>query len=551
MARSRASFIAGLAGDSAALAGLALLLVDVIGVPAELRSPAMLGSDAAFAVAGLVAAYLARRDFGESPAAAFGLLVLGSAPSVLLAGRWPLSAAVGIAVAVFAPHCFRPHRIASWIVAGGLLAASAGHAGLVAGILAPVVALSAGVLSRRLARRLSGASGRAAHELEQELERERMRSAELRARLQRYEGRETVQKRSGLQGSLTHRMGAIGAIARSIAQDLRPAAMAPIPEEFRVAVARSAERAERLARLAAGGAAREQETTLALVWPRVSDQLGGRVKPFHRIDVRVPPDLPPVAGSAAEWAQILGALAENALEAMPTGGVLTIEAAAAPHPGLARVVVRDTGAGIPPDLMPTLMEPFQTSRGDEGAEGLGLATVAAIVEALEGKIGIVSQEGEGTRVEIDVPFYAPEAPRGPALGDAAHALPPGKLRGTVLMADDDPQVRRALRRLLESFGLDVVEADNGTVALAQFGEAPDRFRALILDVVMPGTPVEEVVVRARALRPSIPMLLMSGYSVKEVLDGAVALGGVRFLQKPLIREELFASLRDLFTVAPG
>lgn len=547
MASSRASLVAGLAGDIAALAGLAFLLVDVIGVPAALRSPAMLGSDAAFALAGLVAANLARRDFGESPAVAIGLLVLGSAPAVLLAGRWPLPAAVGVAVAAFAPHCFRPDRIAWWIVAGGLLAASAGHAGLAAGILAPAVALSAGVLSRRLARRLSGASGRAAYDLEQELARERMRSAELRARLQRYEGREGPQRKPGLQGSLTYRMGAIGAIARSIALDLRPVAAAPIPEELRIAAARSAERADRLARLAAGGAAREQETTLALVWPRVSDQLGPKVQFWHRCDVRIPADLPPVAGSAAEWAQILGALAENALEAMPTGGSLTIEAAAGGEPGMARVVVRDTGAGIPPELLPVLMEPFRTSRGDEGAEGLGLATVAAIVEALEGKIGIVSQVGEGTRVEIDVPFYAPEAP----IGTAPDAAPPSALRGTVLVADDDPQGRKALRRLLESFGLDVVEADSGTVALAQFGAAPDRFRALVLDVVMPGTPVEEVVVRARALRPSIPVLLMSGYGVADVRDGAVALGGVRFLAKPLVREELLASLRDLFTVPAG
>jgi signal transduction histidine kinase len=548
MARSRASFIASTACDIAALAGLALFLVDIVGVPGELRMPALLGTDAGFAVAGLVAAYVARRDFAESPAAAFGLLVLGAAPAVLLAGRWPVPAAVGVAIAVFAPHCFRPHRMATWIAAGGLLAAAAGQAGLVPGILAPAVAIAAGVLSRRLARRLSGASGRAAHELERELERERTRSAELRSRLQRYEGREVLQQRSGLQGALTYRMGAIGAIARSIAQDLRPVAAAPIQEEYRVAVARSAERAERLARLAAGGAAREQETTLALVWPRVSDQLGPKVRPFHRVEVRISPELPPVAGSAAEWAQILGALAENALEAMPTGGVLTIEAAAGPDPGQARIVVRDTGEGISPQSLPLLMEPFQTSRGEEGAEGLGLATVAAIVEALEGKIGIVSQEGEGTRIEIDVPFYAPEAPIGVAPGAVTDAAPLPQLRGTVLLADDDPQVRKALRRLLESFGLEAVEADSGTVALAQFSEAPERFRALVLDVVMPGTPVEEVVLRARELRPSVPVLLVSGYGVEQILDGVVALGGVRFLQKPLVREELLSSLRDLFTI---
>jgi signal transduction histidine kinase/CheY-like chemotaxis protein len=543
MARSRASFISGTAGDIAALAGLALLLLDIVGVPADSGRPATLATDAGFAVAALVAAYVARRDFAEAPSAAFGLLVVGAAPAVLLAGRWPVPAAVGVAIAIFAPHCFRPHRIATWIATGGLLAAASLHAGVVPGIVAPLVAVSAGVLSRRLARRLSGASGRAAHELEQELERERLRSAELRARLARYEGGEALQRRSGLQGSLTHRLGAMGAIARSIAQELRPVAVAPLPEEYRVPVARCADRAERLARLAVGGAAREQEATLALVWPRVSELLGATVKPFHRVEVHVPADLPPVAGSAAEWVQILMALADNSLTAMPTGGVLTIEAAPGPEPGHARVVVRDTGVGIPPELLPQLMEPFQTSRADEGAEGLGLATVAAIVEALEGRIGIISQQGQGTRIELDVPFYAPAAPPATAQGAAP------MLEGTVLLADDDPQVRRALRRLMESFGLAVAEADSGTVALAQFTADPDRFRALVLDVVMPGTPVEEMIVRAREVRPAVPVLLVSGYNVGQILDDVVALGGVRFLQKPLIREELFASLRDLFTVA--
>lgn len=545
MARSRSSFIVAAVGDIAALAGVALLLLDIAGVASRSPSPATFATDAGFAIAGLVAAYLARRDFAEAPAVAFALLVLGSAPAVLLAQRWPVAAAVGLAVAVVSPHALRPHRMATWIAAGALLAAAAFQAGVVPGVIAPVVALAAGALSRRLARRLSGATGRAAHDLELELERERLRSTELRARLARYEGREALQRRAGLQGSLSHRLSAMGAIARSIAQELRPAAAAPLPEVYRVAVARSADRAERLARLAAGGAAREQETTLALVWPRVSEQLVAKVKAFHRIEVKVPADLAPVAGSAAEWVQILAALADNALTAMPAGGVLTVEAGQGPEPGQARVVVRDTGIGISPERLPQLMEPFHTSHADEGAEGLGLATVAAIVESLEGRVGIVSQQGRGTRVELDVPFYAPAAPPVAEEGGAP------ALEGTVLLADDDPQVRRALHRLMESFGLDVAEADSGTVALAQFTADPDRFRALVLDVVMPGTPIEDIVVRARALRPSIPVLLVSGYNVGQVLDGMVALGGVRFLQKPLIREELFASLRDLFTIDGG
>jgi hypothetical protein len=332
----------------------------------------------------------------------------------------------------------------------------------------------------------------------------------------------------------------MGAIASAIARDLRLAGAAG-EERLRLVAFRCAGHADHLARLASGGAAREEETTLALLWPRLSEAFGGSLRPSHHVEWKVPADLPPVAGSSSEWVQILCALAENALHAMPDSGVLTIEAVAADGPGRARVIVADNGVGIPPDLLPHVLEPFSTSRAEGGAEGLGLALVASMVEALGGGITVDSAQGRGTRVEIEVPFYA-------AAAAAAAAVAPIRFEGTVLLADDSREMRFALRRLLESFGLEVVEADSGTVALAQFAAAPSRFRALLLDVVMPGTPVEEVVVRAREMRPDLPVVLISGFHVEGLLENLVALGGVRFLSKPLVREQLVSTLRDLFTV---
>ena len=103
-----------------------------------------------------------------------------------------------------------------------------------------------------------------------------------------------------------------------------------------------------------------------------------------------------------------------------------------------------------------------------------------------------------------------------------------------------------MRRLLESFGFAVSEADSGTVALAQFADDPGRYRLLILDVVMPGTPIEDLVVRARELRADIPVVLISGYGVG-MMSSLLALGGLRFLPKPVAWDALVATLRDLTT----
>jgi two-component system cell cycle sensor histidine kinase/response regulator CckA len=291
------------------------------------------------------------------------------------------------------------------------------------------------------------------------------------------------------------------------------------------------------------GEARERETTLSLVWPRVLDHLRSETAETHHFEVDLPESLPPVAGGTEEWSQMLAALVENALEAMPAGGVVTVRAAFSDRPGLARVTIQDNGPGIPPDVLPHVLEPFYTSRSDSGAEGLGLATVASLVEALEGELHLTSSLA-GTTVEIEVPFYAsatrPEAAR------------PLRLPGTVLVADDDKDFRRSLVRLLESFGLEVSAVDSGTVALALVKERPDRFRAAIFDVVMPGTPVPEVVMGIRELRPAFPCLLVSGLATARLVDSLLALGGVRFLKKPFTREELYYCLRDLFTVeTPG
>lgn len=527
--------------DIIAVAALALLVPDAVALARAGGAPIRVVADLVLLAAGLVGHRLALTGWHEAPAVALACLVAGSLAAVWLTARWWVPVAVGAGVAAVAPQLMRRRHAVAWGAAGTLL----GLSGIVAGTMTALVAAAAvaavSAVSFRRAAGLRGAKSQGATDLEQALERERSRSAQILARLKRFEGRSQV----GAQGSvlravLTRRLSVVQEVSRTIARDLKRVLSLAEPGAIATAAHRNAERAEQLARLAAGGEVRERETTLALLWPRVLDHLGSESGETHRFEVSLPESLPPVTGGIEEWAQILAALVQNAVEAMPGGGVVTVTADTSDRPGFARVAVRDNGPGIPGEQLPRVLGPFYTSRAERGAEGLGLATVTSLVEALGGHMRITAAPGSGTTVEIEVPFYAAAAR--PA------AAEPMQLKGAMLVADDDKDVRRSLVRLLESFGVEALDVDSGTVALAHLSARPDRFRVAILDVVMQGTPVSEVVMAVRERRPSFPFLLVSGLATARLVDGLLALGGVRFLKKPFTREELFYTLRDLLTV---
>ncbi|MBI2535655.1 MAG: response regulator, partial [Gemmatimonadetes bacterium] len=387
------------------------------------------------------------------------------------------------------------------------------------------------LVSRRLAADLRRRAAQAAQRREQALLIEQQRSADLVARLARYEGRAPARQSSALRVALSRRLGTIGAIASSLARELKQSSAGSaeaVPEAARRTIAR----AEELARLATGGSPREQEAALRLVWPQVCDALANRLQSTHHLDAEIPEDLPPLMGTALEWEHVLSAVVENALDAMPGGGVVRLRAGRSDRPGLARIVVEDTGPGTPGDLLD------RAGRADQP----GLATVAALLEGLGGELLFMPTEGRGARVTIESPFYSrPLEPR----------PEPVKLDGTVLLADDDPDARRGMAKLLQSLGLQVLEADNGTLALARLRNEAPRFRAAVLDVVMEGTPVGDIVAGIREIRPGFPVLLISGFETRRFVDSVMALGGVRYLGKPVPREELIAALQDLFAIDPG
>lgn len=257
--------------------------------------------------------------------------------------------------------------------------------------------------------------------------------------------------------------------------------------------------------------------------------------------------LPACQADAAQLEAALLNLAINARDAMPQGGEVEIITRTAwlsetdlgnnedANPGpYAEIIIADTGSGMPAEVMSRAFEPFFTTKGPGQGTGLGLSQVFGFMRQLGGHVALRSQPGRGTSVSLFLPLMAGVAPsqvqpRVPSSRAAVVAV----ASATVLVAEDDNQVREVAAELLRDAGFRVLAASDGRQALAllERGEAVD---VLFTDVVMPGgLSGVELGRRARALRPEIGVLLASGYA-------AQALGGdapeFELLAKPYDRD---------------
>ena len=244
-------------------------------------------------------------------------------------------------------------------------------------------------------------------------------------------------------------------------------------------------------------------------------------------------------------------LAINARDAMPEGGTLTL-ALARRHvsPSLALLVevpagdyvqfdVSDTGTGIAPELLPRLFEPFFTTKAFGAGSGLGLAMVYGFIRQSGGNIRILSTPGKGTNVRFIVPMTdAPTATPAPPRG--APALEGTDCRLTLLV-EDEPEVRKVIRQQLTELGFPVIEASNGLEALNML-EAVEDIALLVSDTVMPGMGGRELSSAARALRPTLPILLITGYATGDATPGSP---DIPTLRKPFDRAALGAALAAL------
>ncbi len=260
--------------------------------------------------------------------------------------------------------------------------------------------------------------------------------------------------------------------------------------------------------------------------------------------------------------QVLMNLAVNAGHAMPEGGQLTIGASPrlvlraeefggemVPPGRYACLWVRDTGGGIPPDLLPRIFEPFFTTKRETGGSGLGLSTVHGIVRQSGGFMAVESTTGAGTLFRILLPRHEE-----PALwqGDppSSPILPLATAKGRlVLLVDDEAPVRRLAERALRRQGFEVIAAASAEDALDFLSQENTglNLACVISDVVMPGLDGPALVRRLRETWPALPAILMSGYADAALRDSLQA-ADICFLAKPFSMAELTQTASML---APG
>jgi len=242
--------------------------------------------------------------------------------------------------------------------------------------------------------------------------------------------------------------------------------------------------------------------------------------------------------------QVIINMAINARDAMPDGGELSIavdlvelDAEAARRvleAGLgrcARLVIRDTGAGMEPETRERIFEPFFTTKPTGEGTGLGLATAYGTVRQSGGAIRVESAPGEGTTFELYFPRVGPPEAADPEGRPVAPPRPPGG--ATVLVAEDEELVREVLTDVLESAGHTVLTAASGEEALERARAHGGPLDLVVSDVVMPGLAGPELARRLRAERPGLPVLLLSGYTGGSAARPEGRAGEVAFLEKPV------------------
>jgi PAS domain S-box-containing protein len=249
--------------------------------------------------------------------------------------------------------------------------------------------------------------------------------------------------------------------------------------------------------------------------------------------------------------QVLVNLVVNARDAMPGGGRIVVETAeltlrdpgklSLPDGPYVRISVRDTGHGIPEEIREHLFEPFFTTKGPGKGTGLGLATCYGIVRQCGGHIAVESAPGAGTCFEV----YLPRADGPPSVRADAEEGPLPRGTETVLLAEDEPAVRRTALRVLRAQGYRLLEAADGVEALERAKRHAGPIHLLVTDVVMPRMGGIELARRLRALRPETRVLHVSGYVERSMWQAPHAQPGAAFLQKPFLPAALARKVREV------
>ncbi len=266
-----------------------------------------------------------------------------------------------------------------------------------------------------------------------------------------------------------------------------------------------------------------------------------------------------VRGDAAQIEQVLMNLCINARDAMPDGGQLLIETeivsiadaadvvvgtARIPESGrYAAISVTDTGSGMSAETVERMFEPFYTTKEVGKGTGLGLSVVYGIVQQHGGTIDVTSDPESGTTFRLllplaDKPDCRPNST--PAVSSEAHT----RSTETILIAEDDPMVRKLAVRILEDAGYSILIATNGEEAVWMYEQYAETISLCVLDVVMPKLNGHEVYRRIQALNPKVRAVFCTGYDPEEPQLESVVDCGLPLVVKPFQRHKLLDTVRD-------
>jgi signal transduction histidine kinase/ActR/RegA family two-component response regulator len=356
-----------------------------------------------------------------------------------------------------------------------------------------------------------------------------------------------------LTGGIAHDFNNLLTVVRGNAELVRDNAADEATHRRAAAIARAAERGERLTRQLLAFS-RPQTPPLGPVDLRqrtheIGDMLAQTLRTDIAVDIAMPPDLWPVAIDPAEFDLALLNIAVNARDAMPEGGHFRVAARNATFvegvpqsAGLCgdfvAVSLSDTGTGMAPDVQARAFEPYFTTKGAGAGSGLGLSQVYGFAKQSGGAATLESTPGKGTSVTL----FLPRAPATPVAAQTLVATEPAAAEASarILFVEDDPEVADATAELLQDIGYWPIEAHDADAALEALDRDPTI--ALVLsDIVMPGRLNGLELARTlRQHRPELPVLLATGYS--QYVSAAVS-DGFGLVEKPYRRASLAASIR--------
>ena len=375
-----------------------------------------------------------------------------------------------------------------------------------------------------------------------------------------------------LEGQLrqSHKMEAIGTMAGGIAHDFNnilgailgygelaqqsSAEGSPL-RRYLDNVMNAAERAkilvERILGFSRSGLGESVPVNIRSVVSETLELLEASLPAGIRLESRIGAGDAAVTGDATYLHQVAMNLCTNAIQAMEHGGLLSVilervevsefrtlsRGSLAPGPYV-RLIVSDTGVGIPPPVLERIFDPFFTTKSVGEGTGLGLSLVHGIVTDMGGAISVATEAGRGTRFEIWLPVTGEVST--PAVAEE-RMLPRGKGE-TVMIVDDERALVGLAEEITAGLGYEPVGFALSSAALEAFEAAPHRFDVILTDESMPDLPGTELAREIRRIRPTVPIIVMTGYGGSQLANRAAEIGVNALLRKPLHSRDLAESL---------